>query len=235
MTYLPDECNGSGTIHVSDDSYSQWSYRCGGCVNCQPGHQSADTQKLAFTKKLEGITRRYAKYKKESESAAEASKSARDEFLDAATEAAAMEIPARRVERVVADDMEAALRIAQRRFHNFTIIDVRRQTDDEDPGYEVILEEDPALRPFSFVNKEDGQVYSRVIVEGSPYLDDEALRKDNPELWDRITEKKVVEEIKPLDSLSDEDLAAIQPYLAMPKAQARMGKIRKAKPEDYEQ
>lgn len=29
-------CNGSGTKHYSDDSYSQWSVKCDGCENCQP-------------------------------------------------------------------------------------------------------------------------------------------------------------------------------------------------------
>jgi hypothetical protein len=192
------------------------------------------SRKMSDEDKLTSASRRYGQYKSETELADKLTKQARKEFMDAATEVAALETPARSIERVIAEDMETALRIAQRRFHNYTIVDVRRKVDDEEPSYEVILEEDPALRPFSFVNREDGKVYSRVIVEGSPYLDDEALRVDDPELWDRITEKRIVEEIKPLDSLSDDDLAAIQPYLAMPPAQARMGKIRKAKPEDYE-
>lgn len=58
-------------------------------------------------------------------------------------------------------------------------------------GYErgwLILEQDPAFQKFTFVNPVDGRVYGRTTVEGSPSLDDEALRNDNPELWKEITE-----------------------------------------------
>lgn len=52
----------------------------------------------------------------------------------------------------------------------------------------LILEEDPAYIKFAHINKETGKVYARTVAQGSPGLDDEALRADNPELWERITE-----------------------------------------------
>lgn len=52
----------------------------------------------------------------------------------------------------------------------------------------LILEEDPTMLKFTFVNPVNKQVYSRTRVEGGPGLDDDALRAEQPDLWERITE-----------------------------------------------
>lgn len=52
----------------------------------------------------------------------------------------------------------------------------------------AILEETPSLLAHRFINHEDGMVYGRAQVTGSPSLDDDRLRAEDPELWERITE-----------------------------------------------
>lgn len=51
----------------------------------------------------------------------------------------------------------------------------------------VIIEEDPALLKDTFVNPEDGRVYGRTTAQGSPNLDDDRLRAEQPELWEAIS------------------------------------------------
>lgn len=40
------ECNGSGTIYWSDDSYDHGTYPCGGCRNCQPQKIAAEDAEI---------------------------------------------------------------------------------------------------------------------------------------------------------------------------------------------
>lgn len=61
---------------------------------------------------------------------------------------------------------------------------LKRVVDDKS----AVIEEDPALMKFSFVNHEDGTVYGRTITQGNSSLDEERLRSENPELWERVTE-----------------------------------------------
>lgn len=159
----------------------------------------------------------------------------RDDFFNAATEELDSELPAQRVSVIDAGSEEQARRIAQRRFHKFNITDLR-QIPGED-RWEVVVEEEPALRGFSYLNREDGRVYSRQLVEGTPLLDDEAIRDEDPELWERISKEvvTVTREVIPLDELSDEEVAAIQPYIFMPKPTVKLAAPRKAKPEELDE
>lgn len=64
------------------------------------------------------------------------------------------------------------------------------------PGWEyvtrsddwVVLRENPSLMSHSYTNIVDGQVYGRAQVTGTPSLDDDRLRQEDPDLWERITE-----------------------------------------------
>ncbi|HEY5443063.1 MAG TPA: hypothetical protein VIJ87_01050 [Pyrinomonadaceae bacterium] len=156
---------------------------------------------------------------------------ARDKFFRAVTEELEQEIPPQVVERVEASDDEQALRIAQRRFVRHRVVDVARVSDTE---YDVILEEDASLRPYSYINRDDGTVYRRIISEGTPILDDEALRDESPELWEAITEEVVERKLKPLDKLTPEETEALRPYIAMPKPQVKLGAPRKATQEELD-
>lgn len=173
---------------------------------------------------ITGQLGRYYDDWKESEGA---KNSAKEAFFEAATR----EVPVRSWSEIIeADNEEDALRIAQRKFHQHNVTDVVKSGDD----WEVFLEEDPSLNPYSFINKEDGRVYSRQVVQGSPMLDDGAVLADDPELWDRITEEIVSRQIRSFDDISDEDLKKIGKYLYLPRPTVKLASPRKAKPEELE-
>lgn len=119
----------------------------------------------------------------------------------------------------------------------WVIIDIG---DDE----KILLEEDPALMAYSYT-AQDGMVYGRSQVNGSPMLDDERLRKEDPTLYESITtypepwfslvqgamgyvsedavgmatvakyldEQGLGRALKPIDTLTDEQLQALQEYM----------------------
>lgn len=153
----------------------------------------------------------------------------REKFFREASEELAESLPARNIEQVSAKDLEEALRIAQRRFHRYNVLDAQEAGDDL---WNVVLEEDPEFKPFSYINKIDGKVYSRIVTEGTPFLDDDALRDEDPELWERITTEKVSRELRPLEDLDADDLAKMQPYLTAPKPTVRLSNPREAKQEE---
>lgn len=59
---------------------------------------------------------------------------------------------------------------------------------EDEHGSKLILREDPAFKKYVFINPEDGQVYQRNVIEGDPYLDNERLEEDHPEIMARILE-----------------------------------------------
>lgn len=55
------------------------------------------------------------------------------------------------------------------------------------PGiYHILMEEDPYFKPFSYVNR-DGIIFQKTIVDGTPWVDDEKLRRENIDLWRRVS------------------------------------------------
>lgn len=83
----------------------------------------------------------------------------------------------------------------------------------QDDLYWVGMEEDVTLKPFAFVNKEDGMVYQRTVVEGPVLLDDERMKAENPELWQAISREKTVVEVIPFEELDPEVLEQLSGYL----------------------
>lgn len=53
---------------------------------------------------------------------------------------------------------------------------------------QLILEQDPELMEFVFINPEDGILYKRLHVEAGARLDDERLKDEDPELYEEISE-----------------------------------------------
>lgn len=205
---------------MSDDSYS--TFKCP-----FPFHRKApkpDADMSQVTKKLGQSYRQWKESEKEKNRL-------RDEFFRVATEACQEETPAQVVEQVEAQDEEECLRSAQRRFPRHKVLDVREVSEGQ---WNVILEENPELKEFSYVNEEDGQVYQRIISEGAPSLDDEGLKEEQPGLWEAITQEVTRRELRPLEELTPEQQAALRPYLTMPKPQTRLGAPRRAKPEELE-
>lgn len=103
-----------------------------------------------------------------------------------------------------------------------------------------IIEEDPAFKKFVYVNREDGNIYRRNVSQGGPSLDDDRLKKENPKLWERITEVRIIPEqevrvLTDLDSLPSRDLSAIQEYLVPGPMTVKLDAPRKAKPNELDE
>lgn len=154
----------------------------------------------------------------------------REEFFRQVSEKLKEEVAPQIIAEFPTEDEEEALRMAQRQYVRHRVV----SSAPMEGGYQVVLEEDAELRPFTFLNKEDGQVYQRIVSEGSPSLDDEALAEEQPELWEAITNEVTTRELKPLEELTPEQVAELQKYITMPKPQMRLGKPRRAKPEELD-
>jgi hypothetical protein len=154
----------------------------------------------------------------------------RDEFFHQINEELKQEVPPQIVVEFPTDDEEAALRQAQRQYIRHRVV----STAPVEGGFQVILEEDAELRPFTYINEADGRVYQRIISEGSPTLDDDSLQEENPALWEAITEEVTERKLRPLEQLTPEQLEQLQPYISMPKPQVRLAAPRKAKDEELD-
>lgn len=104
----------------------------------------------------------------------------------------------------------------------------------EEDEYFVRMEEDFTLKPFAFVNQEDGMVYQRTVVEGEVLLDDERMKVEDPELWKEITVEKVVEEILPFEELRPETLDKLSEYLYQGKPTVKFLAPRAAREDELE-
>lgn len=155
----------------------------------------------------------------------------RDQFFRVATERLEGETPAQIYEQVVASDREEAIKIAQKKFPRFTVLDA---IEDEYDIWRVVLEENPVYRSFSFVNPVDGMVYQRVIVEGSPMLDDERLKEEDPEFWAEISHIPQERVMKPIEDLTQDQIAKLQEYVYTAKPTVKLAAPRKAKSEELE-
>jgi hypothetical protein len=113
------------------------------------------------------------------------------------------------------------------RYPRWRIVDIDRDKST------ALIEEDPYFKDFLYTNSESNLVFERKIVDGGQSLDDDRLKSENPELWERITEETRV--LRPLESLKAEDLALVQEYIILGKPQVKLQAPRKAKAEDLEE
>lgn len=109
-----------------------------------------------------------------------------------------------------------------------------RFVDEEKKIGKVVIEEDPSFKKRTYVNKEDGRVYGRTIKEGNPQLDDERLREDDPELWERITHVQETRVLDDMDEISKGDFAKMKKYFVPGKLTVSMLTPRKAKPDELD-
>lgn len=110
----------------------------------------------------------------------------RGEFFDAATQTLETGILAKRTveaPKALGGHRDLIETWAERWHPGWRVI----ATDDSEDNPAVQLEEDPSLKKFTFVNPDDGKVYTRNAIQGNPSLDDEQLKLDDPDLWVRIS------------------------------------------------
>ena len=98
--------------------------------------------------------------------------------------------------------------------------------------YEYVIQEDPDFKAYTYVNPDDGMVYTRQVQAGSINLDEERLERENPELFDAVTYVPQERQLRPLDELEPEELAELQDYLYAGKPRVKLAPPRKAKPEE---
>lgn len=101
-----------------------------------------------------------------------------------------------------------------------------------DGGYEFELQIDSKYRTFTYVNPSDGMVYSRQARSGSLHIDEERLRDENPELYERVTYVPQEPVLRDLDEIEDEDAAELAEYMYSEAPTMRLAPPRKAKPEE---
>jgi hypothetical protein len=133
-----------------------------------------------MTDRIERATRLFGKAYHRSKRA-ETEKSKRQaQFFAAATDSNAHQVLGQRLIPVPADNTGEGIKTHLQRFHPGW----RYVSQDE---HNILIEEDPALLKFQYINLTDGYVYGRTIVEPGPSLDDEQLRAEQPELWSEIS------------------------------------------------
>jgi hypothetical protein len=102
-----------------------------------------------------------------------------------------------------------------------------------DNGFDVRIRENPAFMPFTFVNDEDGMVYQKQVVSGPVMFDDERFEKDHPTLYHVVTHvPEPKRELRPLEDLSDEQIAIIQDYIYEGKPVIKLAAPRKTKEDE---
>jgi hypothetical protein len=138
------------------------------------------------TNDLTNATAELGKTYKLWKSAEKAKDDRKKEFFAAATKAVEGEIGEMVVD-VEAADEAALISFIEKQYPAHEMEDFR-PNQEKTGWYEVILIERPDLKPFTFVNEEDGMVYQRQVTQGSPMLDDERLETENPDLYKRVTE-----------------------------------------------
>lgn len=106
-------------------------------------------------------------------------KDAQKQFFDAATRELEQQTLARKtvdfdIERYGATNME---KWVENHYPGWRFVESKKS--------KFIIEEDPALKPFAYLNVRDGMVYKRGQVQGGPSLDVERLREEDEGLyWD---------------------------------------------------
>lgn len=190
---------------------------------------------------LATITQRLGKAHAESKKAEKELKESRAEFFDAVDEEIiSTETLARQTIELppdipfpVDEDDRGVMDYVKRFYPGWRLVDVGAKE------HTYIIEEDPAFKKFVYVNHEDGNVYRRNVAQGGPSLDDDRLKSENPELWERITEVRVIPQqetrvLKDLEDLPDQDFAAIQEYLVPGPMTVKLDAPRKAKPDELD-
>lgn len=208
----------------------------------KPPKASSDSGKSAtpsiesIVRELAEVYREYKRFEKRMKGDAANKKDRqpgiKERFFDEATQASVASLATKTwlVGKEKASDGGSAGDVALRRNPGWTVESVKYMP--ESMEWWVLLKEDPKYKPFSFVDKENKLVWTKQIAGTSATLDDEQLRAENPELWERISKPTRV--MKSLEDLDPDTLAEVQPYIYPGPLQIKLAAPKKAKPEDLD-
>lgn len=99
-----------------------------------------------------------------------------------------------------------------------------------DGGWQFGLEEDPVYKPYTYVNPSIKKTFTKQVVNGSPYLDDEELREADADLWEQVSVPTRV--LRPLEDLTPEQLVQVQEFIYPGKPIIKLAPVRNAKPDE---
>lgn len=162
----------------------------------------------------------------------------RKEFFAAATAEASERTLAQKTVPVEDEDVateEEARAWLARHYPTWRVLDF--DFNDDGDYLEALIEEDPQYMERVFVNPQDRKVYTKSVSVGSPLLDDDRLREEDPDLWERITEEPPPppRRLLPSEKISAEDLAAMEEYMYPGKPQVKLLAPRDAKDEELKE
>jgi len=138
---------------------------------------------------------------------------------------------AEKIVSVKASGLAEAITEAEKLYPAWTPLSANENGD----NFDVRIKENAEYIPFTYVNQDDGMLYQKQVVAGAVMFDDERFKKDHPMLYHVVTyvpEPK--RELKPLEDLSDEQIALVQDYVYEGKPVIKLAAPRKAKPEELE-
>lgn len=173
-------------------------------------------------KNLRTITRKFGRAYVQSKEYDNRKKNWQQEFFDACTQAVQRE---RRLPRKTVTTLDGREWVLQHH-PGWRIV----QQDDDEINF--VIERDPALIRYTYINPDDGMVYERGTQEAGPSLDDERLQEEDPDLWYEIT--KTVRVVRDPSTWTEEQRAAVEEYMIPGEIKARLVPPRKAKPEELE-
>lgn len=119
-----------------------------------------------------------------------------------------------------------------KKYPRWEIIDLRPEGTIQDL-WEVIIEENPEYKTYSYVDHDHGYVYTKQVSSGSMYVDDERLQQKDPDLYEQVTYVPEPErKLRSLEELEPELLARLSEYLYEGRPKVSLAAPRKAKPEE---
>lgn len=187
---------------------------------------------LEITKDLGDAYKRWKSGEKDKEAR-------RKEFFAEATKEAAAGTLAQKTVQVAegVETEEEARAWVGRQYPTWNVIDF--DFDEDEEVLLALLEENPEYIERVFINPEDGTVYTKNVTSGSPYLDEEQLQAENPELWERISEEPPPpppppRRLLPSEKIDPDDLALMEKYMYPPQPQVKLLAPRKVKDEELE-
>jgi hypothetical protein len=183
-----------------------------------------------MSKQITTITKQLAaRHKRKTKAEADLKKS-RGEFFAYADEQLADESLAQKTVRTTRGLLHGMVEVGQR-FPEWDLVE--SQEVEDDPTHETwdhLIREKPEFKSFRFVDPYLGLVFERQYRSGAIQLDDERLKEENPELFEKVTEEVRVP--VDFDTLDEETLAEVQPYVFRGKPTVALAAPKKAKEED---
>jgi hypothetical protein len=156
----------------------------------------------------------------------------RAKFFEAATEEVANRGLQTRISHVYGPTEEEARSRSATYHPAWRVLEVEEA---EGGFWRFFLEELPEFKTYTYLNKDDGYVYSRIVSSGGVHLDDERLQAEDPELYEAVTfEPEVKRELKSIDELTDEQIAQVQEYIYEGEPTVKLAAPREAKPEELD-